>query len=94
MVSAMVGTAAWSIPAQHAHAFPAEGSHLERYSRRFPAVVFIANLPAAARKRSSGPSTSANRRRCVISLGTLTANRKCAGTVAAQRWYVLGRCGR
>ena len=38
MVSAMVGTAAWSIPAQHADGFPAEGSHLERYSRRFPAV--------------------------------------------------------
>ena len=38
MASAMVGTAAWSIPAQHAHGFPAEGSHLERYSRRFPAV--------------------------------------------------------
>ena len=38
MASAMVGTAAWSIPAQHAHAFPGEGSHLERYSRRFPAV--------------------------------------------------------
>ena len=34
----MVGTAAWSIPGQHAHAFPSEGSHLERYSRRFPAV--------------------------------------------------------
>ena len=34
----MVGTAAWSIPAQHADGFPAEGSHLERYSRRFPAV--------------------------------------------------------
>lgn len=38
MASAMVGTAAWSIPAQHAHGFPAGGSHLERYSRRFPAV--------------------------------------------------------
>ena len=34
----MVGTAAWTIPAQHAHGFPPEGSHLERYSRRFPAV--------------------------------------------------------
>ena len=34
----MVGTAAWSIPAQHADGFPAGGSHLERYSRRFSAV--------------------------------------------------------
>jgi uncharacterized protein YecE (DUF72 family) len=38
MAPVMVGTAAWSIPAQHADGFPAEGSHLERYSRRFPAV--------------------------------------------------------
>ena len=38
MAPAMVGTAAWSIPGQHAHGFPAGGSHLERYSRRFPAV--------------------------------------------------------
>jgi uncharacterized protein YecE (DUF72 family) len=38
MAPVMVGTAAWSIPAQHAQGFPAEGSHLERYSRRFPAV--------------------------------------------------------
>jgi uncharacterized protein YecE (DUF72 family) len=33
-----VGTAGWSIPKGHADAFPAEGSHLERYARRLPAV--------------------------------------------------------
>jgi uncharacterized protein YecE (DUF72 family) len=33
-----VGTAGWNIPKEHAGLFPAEGSHLERYSRRFPAV--------------------------------------------------------
>ncbi len=38
MVSAMVGTAAWTIPAQHAEGFPGGGSHLERYGRRFSAV--------------------------------------------------------
>jgi uncharacterized protein YecE (DUF72 family) len=38
MGMAMIGTAGWSIPAQHASAFPSEGSHLERYSRRFSAV--------------------------------------------------------
>jgi uncharacterized protein YecE (DUF72 family) len=38
MGRATIGTAGWSIPAQHAGAFPREGSHLERYSRRFPAV--------------------------------------------------------
>ena len=35
---ARVGTAGWSIPRQHAAAFPASGSHLERYARRFNAV--------------------------------------------------------
>jgi uncharacterized protein YecE (DUF72 family) len=33
-----VGTAAWNLPQAHRHAFPAEGSHLERYAGRFPAV--------------------------------------------------------
>lgn len=34
----LIGCAGWSIPAQHAGAFPAEGTHLERYARRFNAV--------------------------------------------------------
>jgi uncharacterized protein YecE (DUF72 family) len=33
-----VGTAGWSIPAASADRFPREGSHLERYSQRLPAV--------------------------------------------------------
>jgi uncharacterized protein YecE (DUF72 family) len=33
-----IGTAGWSIPKQHAPAFPAAGSHLERYARRLNAV--------------------------------------------------------
>ncbi|WP_165245372.1 DUF72 domain-containing protein [Paludisphaera soli] len=33
-----VGCAGWSIPKEHAAGFPEEGSHLARYSRRFPAV--------------------------------------------------------
>jgi uncharacterized protein YecE (DUF72 family) len=33
-----IGTAGWSIPKQHAAAFPAGGSHLERYAQRFNAV--------------------------------------------------------
>jgi uncharacterized protein YecE (DUF72 family) len=33
-----IGTAGWSIPKQHAHAFAAEGSHLARYASRLPAV--------------------------------------------------------
>ncbi|WP_406857751.1 DUF72 domain-containing protein [Alsobacter sp. KACC 23698] len=33
-----VGTAGWSIPSIHAEAFPADGSHLERYAAVFPAA--------------------------------------------------------
>ncbi|WP_336487567.1 DUF72 domain-containing protein [Methylobacterium nigriterrae] len=33
-----IGTAGWSLPRVHADAFPGEGSHLERYARRLPAV--------------------------------------------------------
>jgi uncharacterized protein YecE (DUF72 family) len=33
-----VGCAGWSIPKEHAGRFPEEGSHLERYARRYPAV--------------------------------------------------------
>jgi uncharacterized protein YecE (DUF72 family) len=33
-----IGTAGWSIPKQHAAAFPAASSHLERYAQRFNAV--------------------------------------------------------
>lgn len=33
-----IGTAGWSIPKPHAHAFPAEGSHLERYGAILNAV--------------------------------------------------------
>jgi uncharacterized protein YecE (DUF72 family) len=33
-----IGTAGWTIPAQSAEAFPAQGSHLQRYAQRFNAV--------------------------------------------------------
>ncbi len=33
-----IGTAGWSIPKEHAAAFPAEGSHLQRYAQVFGAV--------------------------------------------------------
>lgn len=36
--TARIGTAGWSIPKQHATAFPGKGSHLERYARQLPAV--------------------------------------------------------
>jgi uncharacterized protein YecE (DUF72 family) len=34
----LIGTAGWSVPAQYAGGFPAEGSHLERYAQRLDAV--------------------------------------------------------
>ncbi|AMV38495.1 DUF72 domain-containing protein [Planctomyces sp. SH-PL62] len=37
-LDARIGCAGWSIPKEHAGSFPEEGSHLERYARRFPAV--------------------------------------------------------
>jgi uncharacterized protein YecE (DUF72 family) len=33
-----VGCAGWAIPPQHTACFPAQGTHLERYAQRFPAV--------------------------------------------------------
>jgi uncharacterized protein YecE (DUF72 family) len=33
-----VGCAGWAIPSQHASAFPAQGTHLERYAQRFTGV--------------------------------------------------------
>jgi uncharacterized protein YecE (DUF72 family) len=33
-----IGTAGWSIPKEHAEAFPISGSHLERYAAVFNAV--------------------------------------------------------
>lgn len=38
MAPVMVGTAAWTVPVQHASFFSSGGSHLKRYSRRFLAV--------------------------------------------------------
>jgi uncharacterized protein YecE (DUF72 family) len=36
--SLLIGCAGWTIPAQHAHRFSGQGTHLERYARRFNAV--------------------------------------------------------
>jgi uncharacterized protein YecE (DUF72 family) len=33
-----IGVAGWSIPRQHAERFPEQGTHLQRYARRLPAV--------------------------------------------------------
>ena len=33
-----IGIAGWSLPKEHSGRFPEEGTHLERYAARFPAV--------------------------------------------------------
>jgi len=38
MKNIRIGTAAWTLPKQHAHHFPAEGSHLIRYTQRLNSV--------------------------------------------------------
>ncbi|HWG85396.1 MAG TPA: DUF72 domain-containing protein [Deinococcales bacterium] len=38
MASARAGTAGWSVPREHAAAFPSEGTHLQRYARTLNAV--------------------------------------------------------
>ena len=38
MVVSRIGCAGWSIPKTHVGEFPGEGSHLQRYATRFPAV--------------------------------------------------------
>lgn len=57
-----IGTAGWSIPRASAHRFDANGTHLERYARRFRCVeinssFYRAHTPATyARWRASTPS--------------------------------------
>jgi uncharacterized protein YecE (DUF72 family) len=45
-----IGTAGWSIPAQSREAFPADGSHLERYAARFSAVEINSSFYRAHRR--------------------------------------------
>lgn len=49
-----IGTAGWSIPKPHANAFDSNGSHLERYARRLPAVEINSSF-----YRSHRPATYA-----------------------------------
>lgn len=76
-----VGTAGWSIPKQHAAAFPADGTHLQRYARRFSAVEinssfyrphrpetyarWAAGVPAGFRFAVKAPREITHRRRLV-----------------------------
>jgi len=50
--SIRVGCAGWSIPKRYAVLFPGDGSHLERYARRLPAVEINSTF-----KKSHRPST-------------------------------------
>ncbi|GAB4524148.1 MAG: DUF72 domain-containing protein [Anaerolineae bacterium] len=44
-----VGIAGWSIPKEHAHLFPTEGSHLQRYAKVIPAVEINSSFYRAHR---------------------------------------------
>jgi uncharacterized protein YecE (DUF72 family) len=44
-----LGVAGWSIPKEHIDQFPAEGSHLDRYAARFPAVEINSSFYKAHR---------------------------------------------
>lgn len=49
-----IGCAGWSVPSAHAAAFPGDGTHLERYSRRFPAVEINSSFYRAHLPRTYG----------------------------------------
>jgi uncharacterized protein YecE (DUF72 family) len=55
-----IGCAGWSIPKAYAGAFPREGSHLERYAQRLPAVEINSSF-----YRPHRPSTYARWAGCV-----------------------------
>jgi uncharacterized protein YecE (DUF72 family) len=44
-----IGCADWSIPRQYAEHFPDQGTHLERYAQRLPAVEINASFYRARR---------------------------------------------
>ena len=47
-----VGVAGWSVPRQHVGAFPAAGSHLERYAARYNAVEINSSFYRSHRPRT------------------------------------------
>ena len=49
-----IGTAGWNVPQGSRHRFPAEGSHLERYAARLPAVEINSSFyrPSISPQRS------------------------------------------
>ena len=53
--SLLVGTSGWTVPARHAFDMPFEGTHLERYAQRFPAVEITSSF-----YRSHRPETYAS----------------------------------
>ena len=55
-----VGCAGWTIPSQHAPAFPSQGTHLERYAQRFTGVEVNSSF-----YRTHRPTTYARWAACV-----------------------------
>src|ERR1043166_967559 len=81
-----IGTAGWSIPKQHAGAFPAPGSHLERYGHRFNAVEINTSFHRPHRKATYerwAASVPANFRFAVKAPREITHERRLIGTTDA-----------
>ena len=49
MPSVSIGCVGWSIPSQYAEQFPDQGTYLERYAHRVPAVEINASFYRARR---------------------------------------------
>jgi uncharacterized protein YecE (DUF72 family) len=77
-----IGTAGWSVPATYADAFPAEGTHLERYAQRLNAAEINSSFYKPHQRKTYGrwaDSTPADFRFAVKMPKAMTHARKLAG---------------
>jgi len=100
-----VGTAGWTLPGEHQPAFPAEGTHLQRYGGRLPAVEinssfyrphrpatyerWAASVPAAFRFAVKVPRAITHERRLVDAGASLDAFLAQAGALGPRLGCLL-----
>ena len=80
--TARVGCAGWTVPRRHVAEFPSEGSHLERYAARFPAVEINSSFYRPHRRATYerwAASTPEHFRFAVKAPKTLTHERRLVG---------------
>ena len=101
--SLLVGTAGWSLPVAVQAAFPGEGTHLQRYARRFPVAEinssfyrphrpatyarWAALVPDGFRFAVKIPKSITHERKLVASTDLLDAFLAEAGALALERFY-------